>query len=554
MIHRLKTCLSCEKYLRKMNKILCCTIIAGLIFSGCRNEKLQFVSAPEITKNPNENVVLAGVLKFQTNKPVVTKILLDCEDHSMTLSYDSTYNPSKGLPVLGMKPGRSYHVKLLLQSAGEALTYRKKMIFNTPELPEDPVEFPVFKVTTLEKGQIEPGITLLNPRRRSLDQARLNINFGMLVAIDEMGEVIWYYRTDSRISDFNILPNGHIAYMTQDFRLVEIDLLGNVINSWYAAGRPYDTPQDGTPVRALTFHHDAFPLGNGNYLMLGSENKAIENYYTSETEEFAPRKTQSVMGDVIYEFNPDGEIVWEWHAFDHLDPMRIGYETFSGYWNRRGFPDVIDWSHANSVLYDPDDNSILVNFRYLSSILKIDRNTRDIKWIFGEPSGIADNLKSKLIGMEKGDWFWHQHSPSLSPDGTLFIFNNDNYKAWPFDKISETTLSYAAAYKINEEALSAELLWTSRIPGETGLASFAMGDVDWLERTNNILVSYGALRPSIEFGYERNWSMIREYTYTKPARVVWELHISSSDENDGQSVGWTIFSAERLDNFFKPKP
>ena len=94
-------------------------------------------------------------------------------------------------------------------------------------------------------------------------------------------------------------------------------------------------------------------------------------------------------------------------------------------------------------------------------------------------------------------------------------------------------------------------LWTSRIPGETGLASFAMGDVDWLQRTNNILVSYGALRPSKEFGYERNWSMIREYTYTNPARVVWELHISSRVENDGQSVGWTIFSAERLDNFLK---
>ncbi|MCK5465827.1 MAG: aryl-sulfate sulfotransferase [Bacteroidales bacterium] len=532
-----------------MNKILCFMMFAGAIFSGCSQEKLQFISAPEITKNPNESVVLAGILKFQTNKPVAAKIFLDCEDHSFTLSYDSTYNPSRGLPIIGMKPGRSYRVKLLLQSAGEKLDYRKKMIFTSPELPSDPIEFPGFKVTTLEEDQTEPGITLLNPRRRGLDQARLNVNFGMLVAIDETGEVIWYYRTDSRISDFNFLPNGHIAYMTQDFRLVEIDLLGNVINSWYAADRPYDPPLKGTPVRALTFHHDAFPMENGNYLMLGSEYKTIENYYTSETEEFAPRKTQNVMGDVIYEFNPEGEIVWDWHAFDHLDPMRIGYETFSGYWNRRGFRDIIDWSHANTVLYDPDDNTIIVNFRYLSSILKIDRNTKDIKWIFGEPTGYAYNLRSKLIDLDKGDWFWHQHSPSLSPDGTLFIFNNDNYKARPFDKISETTLSYAAAYKINEEDLSAELLWTSRITGETGLASFAMGDVDWLEKTNNILVSYGALRPSKEFGYERSWSMIREYTYTTPARVVWEMHIASRDKNVGQSVGWTIFSAERLDNF-----
>jgi hypothetical protein len=76
-----------------------------------------------------------------------------------------------------------------------------------------------------------------------------------------------------------------------------------------------------------------------------------------------------------------------------------------------------------------------------------------------------------------------------------------------------------------------------------------MGDVDWLERTGNILVSYGALRPSEEFGHESSWSMVREYTYTDPPKVVWEMHISSRSEQESQDVGWTIFSAERLDNF-----
>jgi hypothetical protein len=530
-----------------MNNIVSYLIFTSMILSGCSQAELRFLSEPDIVKNPNERVPLAGIMQFQANKPVNAKILLDCEDHCFALSYDSTYNPIKGLPVTGMRPGRTYRIKLLIQSHGKKLAYSKKMFFATPELPTDPTEFPGFKITTMEEGKTEPGFTLLNPRRRITGQTRFNMNFGLLVAIDEMGEVVWYYRTDSRISDFNYLPNGHISYMTQDFRLVEIDLLGNIIHSWYAAERPDEPPQEGIPVRALTFHHDAFPLDNGNYIMLSSEYEAIDNYYTCETDERAPRKTLKVMGDVIMEFNPEGEILWAWHAFDHLDPMRVGYETFSGYWNRRGFSDVIDWSHANTVLYDPDDNSIMVNFKYLSSILKIDRNTGDIKWIFGEPSGYAENLRSKLIHLDNGDWFWHQHSPSLSPDGTLFIFNNDNYKARPFDSISETTLSYAAAFKINEKDLSAELLWTSRIPGETGIASFAMGDVDWLERTNNVLVSYGALRPSIEFGYEQSWSMIREYTYTSPARVVWEMHIASRDENDGQEVGWTIFSAERLE-------
>jgi hypothetical protein len=164
------------------------------------------------------------------------------------------------------------------------------------------------------------------------------------------------------------------------------------------------------------------------FLILSSEYKAIDNYYTSETNESAPRKTQNVMGDVIIEFNPEGEAVWEWSAFDHLDPMRIGYETFSGYWNRRGFSDIIDWSHANTVLTDPGDNNVIVNFRYLSSILKIDRKSGNIKWIFGEPTGYSEKLSSRLVSLAGSEWFWHQHSPSYSPDGTSFLFNNDNGK------------------------------------------------------------------------------------------------------------------------------
>jgi hypothetical protein len=110
-------------------------------------------------------------------------------------------------------------------------------------------------------------------------------------------------------------------------------------------------------------------------------------------------------------------------------------------------------------------------------------------------------------------------------------------------------LSHATAYRIDEEIRSAEELWTSRVPGEKGIASVAMGDVDWLERTGNILVSYGALRPSEEFGHESSWSMVREYTFTDPPRVVWEMHIASRYKDKNQNVGWTIFSAERLVNF-----
>ena len=105
----------------------------------------------------------------------------------------------------------------------------------------------------------------------------------MLLVVDHAGEVLWYYRMDSRISDFELLRNGNLIYVTQDYRLIEIDWLGNTIHEWYASERPQGPAEGATPVETLTFHHEIDELPNGNLVVLGSERKEINNYYTSET-------------------------------------------------------------------------------------------------------------------------------------------------------------------------------------------------------------------------------------------------------------------------------
>ena len=70
-----------------------------------------------------------------------------------------------------------------------------------------------------------------------------------------------------------------------------------------------------------------------------------------------------------------------------MDPYRIGYQTLNGYWKRRGWPDTEDWSHANGLEYVEKTNSILINFRIQSAIFNISRQTGEIIWIAGEPSG-----------------------------------------------------------------------------------------------------------------------------------------------------------------------
>lgn len=390
------------------------------------------------------------------------------------------------------------------------------------------------------------GITLLNPRIRANDFD--GSKFGMLATIDSLGEIVWYYRCNSRISDFNFHPNKRISYMTADHRFVEIDLLGNIITSWYASERPDGPVDNSIPIKSLTFHHDAMLLPNGNYLILGTDINEVDNYYTSDIDINAPRKRQKVMGDVIIEFTPDGEIVWQWNAFDHLDPMRIGYNTFIGYRFSRGYPGVLDWTHSNTVLYDSTDNTVILNSRYLSSLIKIYRNG-SIKWIFGEPSGLSQELIKKSIKPIKGDWFWYQHSISFTPNGSILIFNNNLIRARPFNEKDNTGFSHVVEFVINEQDFTAEQIWTSTIQDVPGVQSGEMGDVDYLEKTGNILVSYGAIRPNKNYGKKQAWSMIREFTRTTPAKIVWELELLPI-ESPSDSVGWVLYSAERIADFY----
>ncbi|MDX1642531.1 MAG: aryl-sulfate sulfotransferase [Balneolaceae bacterium] len=536
---------------------------------SCSSElEPQFLEPPSIVPNPQENVPLAAILKLQVNKPV--EVVLRVSDSLDTRNINYGYKTEKKLelPVIGLRPGTAYRFEVQIKDkANNSLTLDEELSFSTPSLPRNASMFPRISVNNSLPNKVEPGFTLLNPRRRlpresqigNEEERQFGERFGMLLAVDSEGIPIWYYNAQTRISDFDYLSNGNIQYVTTDFRIIEIDILGNTINSWFAKNRPTQQPStDGIPVDALTFHHDADRMESGNITALSTEQRIIDNYYTSAYDERSPRQTQNVMGDVIITFNPQGNIVWKWNAFDHLDPFRIGYETFIPYWIRRGFPNTIDWSHANALVYKSSDESILVNFRLQSSIVKIDRDTGEIEWIFGEHSGWPAHLKDKLIAMD-GDsrWFWHQHAPVWTKRNTLLLFDNGNYRARPFTEPVpvDETWSRAVEYSIDEENREAHEIWSSEIPGDPKVVSIAMGSVQELPTMDNILVGYGALLDTANIdnidwqsrAKINQWTRVREYSRTRPPKIVWEMQLLPTGKNG--AIGWTIFGAKRINEF-----
>ncbi len=522
-----------------------------------------FTEEATIQRNPNPAVPQAAVVSFSAGGPVETTLTISTGQHGWQLSYDSSRDPAAGLPVVGLYPGAEHEVTVAIRDEAGAETKSEPLRFTAPPLPDRKEEFPPIDVTVNERDQLEPGYVLFNPRRGRPGRGNRHFgaNFGMLLIVDYEGTPLWYYNSDSRISDFEILSNGNIIYVTQDFRVVEIDWLGNVVRQWHAANRPQGPHQGAIKVDGTdTFHHEIDELPNGNLAVLGSEWRTIDNYYTDEYDERAPRKAQKVVGDVILEFERNtGKVVWRWRAFDHLDPFRIGYETFSGYWGRRGFLGMVDWSHANNLLYDETDDSYVVNFRYQAAAVKIDRSTQQIKWIFGEPTGWG-RLSDKVFRLEgNGRWPFHQHAPTPTPNGTLLVFDNGNYQRRPFDKPLPPTATYTRAveYSLDEDNLIARQVWDSEGPGSESVVSVAMGDVEWLPQTENVLVAYGMVmgREDVASGRFQwldstgfyTWTRLRQFKRSSPPEVLWEIVLD--DRHSHNPVSWTLFGVEHIPNW-----
>jgi len=546
--------------------LLCLTLVFMVGIQELQSAP-TFVSEPVVEANPNNSAPLVALVKFEPGEAITgTTIQIESGVHEWSFEYDGDRDTKGGLPVIGLRPGQAHKLMVTVKNSDGETLDSSPLTFQAPDLPELPEEFPKIRLAKLEVEKAEPGYRLFNPRRRiprdtqagNEEERRFGESFGMLLIVDQQGNPVWYYRTESRIAGFNYdKKRQRILYVTADHRVVEIDLLGNVTSTWVAKNRPQEKTVEGaTQIDALTFHHDADLLESGNLLALSTERRKVSDYFTSEWEEDAPRKDQWVMGDRILEATPEGEILWDWKAFDHLPVERIGYETFSSYWKRRGFPETIDWSHANEVTKLANGH-VMVNYRYQSAVVTFDPQTEEIQWIFGEPSGWPKNLQQKLIRLE-GDarWPWHQHAPQFTSRDTLLLFDNGNYRARPFEEPAavDETWSRAVEYEVDLEAKVARQIWTSETayqPNER-VVTIAMGSATEMPETGNILAGYGAILDPEQIG-EITWknraqfgqvTRCVEYTRTSPAEIVWDLRLEPTG-NDPK-IGWNLFGLQAI--------
>ena len=223
-------------------------------------------------------------------------------------------------------------------------------------------------------------------------------------------------------------------------------------------------------------HHDIAPLPNGNVLMTAWERKSEEEAIAAGRDP-ALLQGAELWPDHIIEVEPHapdgGEIVWEWHVWDHLiqdhDPTKEHYGVVAdhpelidvnfGAMSGTLPPDELrrlrslgyiggsehehedrhpDWNHTNAIAYNAQLDQIVLTVLGFNEIWVIDHSTTtaeaaghsggrsgrggDLLYRWGNPQAYRTGTAAdqRLFGPHDAQWI----ALGLPDEGHLLIFNN----------------------------------------------------------------------------------------------------------------------------------
>ena len=301
-------------------------------------------------------------------------------------------------------------------------------------------------------GGDSPTVGLISKEKSAAPGYRLfaPLNGTQTFLIDSDGNKINEWLDDN--------PAGNALYLLENGTLLRCSDNGPQEGSVLAAGgdggcvRIFDWDNTllwdfcyNTPEGRL--HHDIEPMPNGNVLMIAWEYKSREeaeaagrdpSLINTDNNSLWPLHIIEIAPDIG---SPEGNIVWEWHLWDHVvqdfDPNQANYGVIA---DNPGKVDLNyvrntsgDWIHANSIDYNAELDQILISTPFLNEIWVINHDLTsaeaatsagDLVYRWGNPQvydrGTADD--QELFFNHDARWV-----PEGYPGaGNITVFNNGN--------------------------------------------------------------------------------------------------------------------------------
>ena len=242
-----------------------------------------------------------------------------------------------------------------------------------------------------------------------------------------------------------------------------------------------------------------------------------------------------------------------------LDPTRVTYLTYGEY---SGSPYGVDNEHANAIIDDTNDNSIIVSLRNQNAVFKVSR-TGQLKWILGPPANWGVTFQQYLLTPvgTPFEWNYGQHAPMLTPQGTLVLYDDGNDRASPWDPpvADQNNYSRGVEFSIDETNLQVSQVWDTTLADEDRLFTPVVGSTRWLPLYRNVLVTYGyvtyinGVHPS---AYSTNATMARivEYTHDPIPQVVFDLCFFDTNNISSTYKGVFIYRSNRIPDLYSHQP
>lgn len=433
-----------------------------LLTSGDYDEDNIYVKIDPYDASP-----LSALLLFQTEEAMKVDISVAGKDEETTIknSFDD-YTTEHSIPVLGLYADQENDVTVTLtDETGNSV--EKKVTIKTGTLPDSIAKIDVKEADTEKMALGDSELTFVVPSTKRA------------YAFDANGDVRWYStRYNSHI--FQELNNGNLLYLTKESNdadtynvLLETDYLGKIYNRYDFSSSSAANDTGKSDGEMTVIHHAGIELPSGNLLLTVNDGS---NY----------------IEDTMIELNREtGEIE------KTIDLKDILPESFYEEYDSTSREDgKIDWFHQNSVEYDESDNSIVISGRHQDTVMKIDYETNEIKWIMGDSSGWPDSYQKYFLeGDVKASG--GQHAAIVLPDQddneetTDILFYDNNISVTRGDEDTSEKYSEARQVRINEEEMTIEEIWTFGEDLGKEYYTKIIGSARYLEDTGNRLVNFG---------------------------------------------------------------
>lgn len=444
------------------------------LLAGCLHEPAAPRVVPSIestTATPGPHNVLSAHISVRVRRADSVAVRFHLEGSVGFDSITAAVEPisdSASVPVLGLLPERRYVMRTIAYGEN-AIAVGEPLEVETGPLPSD---VPTYVAAGADPS---PGYVVLAAGMYGL-------------VIDNTGRVVWYRRFPTGLwLNFMAQPNGryvarNVTPSTTDIESwIELDPLGNVTRTF------------GCGLGLQPRFHDLISEPDGGYWILCDETRTMD--LTADGGVASARVT----GTAVQHMSGTGEMLFHWSPFEHFLITDVDAAE-------RGGANV-NWTHGNSLDLDADGN-LLVSFRNLNEVTKIDSRTGAVLWRLG-------GRRNQFAFVEGAKSFGGQHSIRAYAPGRVMLLDN----------VGDSLESRAERWAIDDANGTARVLQSyGSVPRVRTLIG---GSVQSLPRDRTL----------VSFGTEG-----RVEEYDAAGNLVWRI----------ESAPGYVFRAQRIRSLYRP--